>query len=219
MDAHPWNYCEEVRARLPGSDSLLDIGTGDGELLASMAPLPPRTTAVEGYAPMVPIAKKRLAPLGVDVVVPADTRGPLPFEDGTFDAVIDARAFYSPGEIARVLSTGGWFLTEQVGSGNDRELYELLTGEQVPLDNDPQIGADELRSVGMQVNDVREAFIPHHFLDIWGVVYYLRLLPWNLPDFSVDRYRPGLRRVYDRIEADGEFTAQSRRFLLVATKA
>ncbi len=36
-----WNYAEMVRARLAGAPAVLDMGTGGGELLARLAPLPP----------------------------------------------------------------------------------------------------------------------------------------------------------------------------------
>ncbi|HEY8286707.1 MAG TPA: class I SAM-dependent methyltransferase, partial [Chloroflexota bacterium] len=67
-DRPAWDYAEQARRRFSGVTTLLDMGTGGGEVLAGLAPLPPRTVATEGYAPNVEIARHRLAPLGVDVV-------------------------------------------------------------------------------------------------------------------------------------------------------
>lgn len=39
----PWNYLAEVRARLKGISTLLDLGTGGGEMFSELAPFPPRT--------------------------------------------------------------------------------------------------------------------------------------------------------------------------------
>jgi tRNA G46 methylase TrmB len=64
----PWRYADRVRARLMGLPALLDLGTGGGEFLATLAPLPPSTVATEGYPPNVDVARKRLALLGVEVV-------------------------------------------------------------------------------------------------------------------------------------------------------
>lgn len=216
MDAHPWDYVAEVKRRLAVAETLLDIGTGDGALLASMAPLPKVVTATEGYAPMVPIARARLAPLGVTVV--ATDIEPLPFADQSFDAIVNARAYFTAGEVARLLKPGGWFITEQVAGGNDRELYEHLLGATIEFEPDASWMASELASLGLCVTDVREALIDHHFLDIWGVVYYLRLISWQLPDFSVARYRNGLESIHRRILEQGEFVAKSRRYLLIATR-
>src|ERR1700683_1769243 len=60
----PWYYLVEVRERLNGVSTLLDLGTGGGEVLSQLAPLPARTFATEEYAPNAPIAARRLHPLG-----------------------------------------------------------------------------------------------------------------------------------------------------------
>lgn len=62
-----WNYENTVRTLLPHHKGLLDMGTGSGEFLASLSPLPPDTCATEGWAPNIDIARKRLKPLGVTV--------------------------------------------------------------------------------------------------------------------------------------------------------
>jgi cyclopropane fatty-acyl-phospholipid synthase-like methyltransferase len=46
MDPHPWDYLREVTSRLDGVTTLLDLGTGDGQLLASMAPRPSLTAII-----------------------------------------------------------------------------------------------------------------------------------------------------------------------------
>lgn len=52
-----WNYRQIVTALLPQVDSLLDMGTGGGEFLASLHPLPLHTRATENYAPNIPVAQ------------------------------------------------------------------------------------------------------------------------------------------------------------------
>lgn len=70
--ALPWDYGARVRAAISDANSLLDMGTGGGEVLAALAPLPPSAYATEAYPPNIPVARERLGPLGVTVV---DTRG------------------------------------------------------------------------------------------------------------------------------------------------
>src|SRR2546423_9249374 len=60
-----WSYSSKILMRLRQIQSLLDMGTGGGEFLSSLHPLPEHTCATEGYAPNVPIARQRLEPLGV----------------------------------------------------------------------------------------------------------------------------------------------------------
>lgn len=63
----PWDFGALVDAFASDSPDLLDLGTGGGEWLSARH-LPELTVATEGWAPNVPVAQARLAPLGVEVV-------------------------------------------------------------------------------------------------------------------------------------------------------
>jgi hypothetical protein len=56
------------------------------------------------------------------------------------------------------------------------------------------------------------------FFDIGAVVYFLRLVVWIVPDFTVDRYRDQLRRLHEHIARTGSFESTASRFLIVARK-
>ena len=140
-----WNYAELVRARLAGIAAVLDMGTGGGELLARLAPLPPGTVATEAYTPNVEIARTRLVPLGVEVVPvagapdnsdqqPGEGRGSLPFPDESFPLVINRHESFYPAEVKRILQRGGSFITQQVGAAHYQELMALF---DVPPPGDP----------------------------------------------------------------------------------
>src|SRR5512140_1130732 len=74
-----WNYYDEILPRVRRAVTMLDMGTGGGEFLKSLAPLPHQTFATEGYQPNVAIARRRLGTLGVRVISRyADEK--LPFE-------------------------------------------------------------------------------------------------------------------------------------------
>ena len=63
-----WNYRQLVQSRIREAKSLLDMGTGGGEFLASLKNLPKSAFETESYPPNVPVARARLAPLGVTVL-------------------------------------------------------------------------------------------------------------------------------------------------------
>src|SRR5262249_3546428 len=110
-------------ARAAGS--VLDIGTGGGELLAAVrGSLPTRVVATEEWAVNAPLARRRLAPLGVAVVQARSRR--LPFAAATFDLVLNGHEELEPAEVARVLKPGGRVLTQQVGRAEWRELRAHL---------------------------------------------------------------------------------------------
>ncbi len=56
------------------------------------------------------------------------------------------------------------------------------------------------------------------FDDIGAVVYFLRLVIWIVPGFTVEQFRDRLRDLHEHIEANGPFRATSTRFLIEARK-
>ncbi len=212
----PWRYEELVGRRLPGAASLLDLGTGGGEVLASLAPLPPRTVATEGYPPNVPVARRRLEPLGVTVVESAAT-GSLPFPDGSFDLIVNRHEAYRPDEIRRLLAPGGVFVTQQV---DGRDLDEINAALGAP----PHAAAGwrlttaaaALADAGLDVSWQCEAGFATTFHDIGALVLFLRVVPWQVPGFAAAAYADRLRAVHEDMECGRPLRATARRFALTA---
>lgn len=131
----PW-----VAKQLPlnAEDSVLDVGCGPGWFWAATAnELPEKLNlTLSDLSPgMVQEAVKRCRPLPFASVSghQADATA-LPFEGGSFDAVIAMHMFYhlpdpSKGvaEMYRVLKPGGFLAVTTNGAGNMRELYALTT--------------------------------------------------------------------------------------------
>jgi SAM-dependent methyltransferase len=51
-----------------------------------------------------------------------------------------------------------------------------------------------------------------------AVVYFLRVVVWIVPDFTLDRYHDRLLALHKHIERDGPFVARAARFLIEAKK-
>jgi SAM-dependent methyltransferase len=155
-----WDYPELAAAHLADARRAIDLGTGGGELLSSLDTLPRQLVATEGYPPNVPVAHRRLAPLGIPVVqVSADDDGRLPFRAGSVDLIINRHESYSAAEVCRVLEPGGTFLTQQVGG---RDLVELNEALGAPVHSyagwDLATAVTELDAAGMEIVDRREEF-------------------------------------------------------------
>ncbi len=217
-DPLPWSYEERagqlVRAtRAP----VLDLGTGGGELLSSLAPLPPGSRATEGWPPNVPVARRRLAALAVDVVEPGPD-GSLPLPSGAFGAVLDRHEAYDPAEVGRVLAPGGVFVTQQVGSDDGRELSALLEGP--PPDRDAHWNLDAavagLEGAGLAVTRARQARTLRRFHDVGALVSYLRMVPWQVPGFDAPTHRGPLLRLHRNMARGRPLTCTVHRFLVEA---
>lgn len=219
QDDPPWDYASLVRSHLEDTHSLLDIGTGGGEFLTSMAPLPPDTHATESFPPNQPIAKARLSPLGVIVHFTEDD-APLPFEHNRFDLVINRHEGFSPGEIFRILKPGGKFITQQVGGLDNLELNQVLeeTLTFPYLSWSLESALTGLVEAGFTIEHAQKAALKTRFMDIGAVLYYLKAIPWQVPGFNLETQAQALIRLHNYIEWQGEFISTAHRFLLIAQK-
>ncbi|PAE17226.1 SAM-dependent methyltransferase [Virgibacillus sp. 7505] len=212
----PWSYGSKARKYLFGAGSALDMGTGGGEFLSKLLPLPEYTVATESYLPNVPIARNRLSPLGVDVVqIKEDDQ--LPFLDESFEVILNKHESYDVSEVWRVVKQNAIFLTQQVGGTDSKELNQLLGA---PLNPDfenwsRQTAVEELED-RFTILESAEAFPSMRFYDIGAVIYYLKAIPWQVPQFTVDAYRDALFEMHLFIEKNGYLNVRQHRFLLAA---
>ncbi|MEU0033869.1 class I SAM-dependent methyltransferase [Streptomyces sp. NPDC006333] len=216
-----WGYARAMGERLARAAAALDIQTGGGEVLASAPRMPPVMVATEGWPPNVARATALLRPRGA-VVVAAPEDAPLPFADGAFDLVTSRHPVSTHwAEIARVLSPGGTYFSQQVGPASVFELVEHFLGPQPEAVRDarhPDRARAAAEAAGLDVVGLRAERLRVEFLDIGAVVHFLRKVIWMVPGFTVERYRPQLRSLHERIEAEGPFVAHSTRFLVEARK-
>ncbi|MFR9776900.1 class I SAM-dependent methyltransferase [Micromonospora sp. MS34] len=215
----PWGYARLMAGRMAAADAALDIDTGGGEVLAEV-PTPPRLlVATEAWPPNVAVARRTLRRVGATVVQVAE-RPPLPFRNASFDLVVSRHPVDTWwGEIARVLRPGGSYLSQQIGAGTVRELSEAILGPlPPPTARHPEQAVAAAEAAGLTVVDLRTATLRTVFHDVAAVVWFLRKVIWTVPGFTVDRYRPELRRLHDRIRSEGPFVAHAQRFLVEARR-
>jgi len=215
-----WSYSAKIIPFVRTANSLLDMGTGGGEFLFSLQPLPKHTFATEAYEPNVPVAKKRLEPIGCKVVQISEI-SPLPFEDEQFDLIINRHEEYSSSEIFRILKSGGYFITQQVGSNNDYELNRYLGdfSEEEHANWNLDYAVNELQDAGLTILEKKDDTPKTRCFDIGAIIYYLLAIPWQIPDFSVEKYREKLFELHLEILEKEYIELTSTRFLIVAKKS
>jgi len=215
----PWGYARMMAERMARAQAALDIQTGGGEVLAKVTQPPPVLAATESWPPNVAIARRNLAPLGAAVAEVADDAD-LPFPADSFDLVVSRHPVEVDWpEIARVLRPGGTYFSQQVGAGSNRELTDFMMGPQpVSQARSSAVAAAAAEDAGLTVTDLREASLRTVFFDVGAVVYFLRKVLWTVPGFTVAGCREPLRRLHDKIQADGPFVAHAQRFLIEARK-
>ena len=219
QDDLPWDYRDVIEAYLRPEMKILDIDTGGGEFLLSLNHPHENTSATENYPPNVALCREVLLPLGIDFR-PGDGKGKLPFDDGSFDLVINRHGDFNAGEIHRVLKPGGLFITQQVGAENDRELVELLCGEtEIPFPEQYlHLTSKAFMEAGFTILRGEEVFRPIRFFDVGALVWFARIIQWEFPGFSVDTHLENLMNVQRILEENGSIDGRIHRFLLVARK-
>ena len=220
-DRPSWGYHRLLASRVARASVVIDLQSGGGELLARLPERPELLVATEGWRPNVAVAASRLQPLGVQVVATHDDRPGLPFRDAVADLVSSRHPISTWwAEIARILRPGGTFLSQQVGPHSVQELTEFFLGPQPAVSKrDPALARASAEAAGLEVVDLRSERLRTVFYDIGAVVYFLRLVVWIVPGFSVDAYRDRLAALHEQIEDDGQYLAYATRFLIEARKS
>ena len=216
----PWNYGKIIRKRLKPEMKLLDMDTGGGEFLLSLNHPHHNSAATENYLPNVELCKEKLLPLGINFQK-ADAKGVLPFDDNSFDMVINRHGDYRPDEIRRVLKDGGLFITEQVGAENDRELVELLLNSRPEFPFPDQYlkkAKTAFEKQGFSIIEGEEAFRPIKFWDVGALVWFARIIEWEFPGFHVMDCLDNLYRAQEILEKEGVIEGTIHRFLLIVRK-
>jgi hypothetical protein len=198
----PWDLETIVLERLASATAVLDVDTGDGRRFAEYLTkrgFRGRRAATEGYALNVLIARATLEPLGVEVREGAGDA--LPWDDGSFDLILNRHGLLAGAECWRVLSRGGWLVTQQVGSQTNRDIHQML-GAPLPAGPpwDLATARAALNEAGFQIEQAYEAFPITQYDDAGALVWYLKAIPWQIPDFNVDRYADQLIALHRQIE-------------------
>jgi SAM-dependent methyltransferase len=216
----PWSYEELAAGLLPGSGTALDMDTGGGERFAALRPhWPRRAVATEGHPPNVRLAAERLRPLGAAVVpMRSSEDAAMPFLDGAFGLVLNRHGAFNADEVARVLRPGGLFLSQQVHGLWAADLLAAFGASPRWPDASPERYVPRLERAGLEIVRVEDWTGRLVFADVGAVVYQLRNTPWLVPNFSVDRHVHDLRRLQQRLDAEGELAFGARKYLLQARK-
>jgi hypothetical protein len=215
----PWSYEDECVSRIRSCRSVIDVATGDGVLFAQLlgqAGMPPTARATEAYRPNLPLARRSLEPLGVEVL--EATGASLPVDDRSVDLILNRHGGFDAAATFRALTPGGTLVTQQVGNQTNREIHDVLGAPSATGVTYATLAEmrEAARSAGLTVERAEEAVIRHRYMDAGALVWYLKAIPWEIPDFDVDRYADRLVQLHQRIESEGPLDVSFHTVFLIA---
>lgn len=215
----PWNYNVLAKKLVKKSNSVLDMGTGGGEIFSTFALFRGKATAAEGYKPNYLLAKKRLGPLGVKVIDFANsTARKLPFKNGEFDLVLNRHDAFNITELSRIIKSGGTFLTQQVGKNNWADLMKLFNAKPQFDVASFQGVKKELKDAGFTIKIAKNWEGRTEFKDVGAVVYLLTNVPWVVKGFSVDTHLKYLLKLQKMVENGKKLVFKENRYIIQAEK-
>ncbi|MFD1432948.1 SAM-dependent methyltransferase [Lacticaseibacillus yichunensis] len=218
-DPLPWQYEALVRSNMHSTDQWLDIDTGGGELMQGFRHDPALTAVTEGWDPNIELLRQTIVPTGVTLYADSDeTLAAVPTE--AFDLVTDSHGALPVTNIARVMRAGALFVTQQVGGDNNYGLSRFFDEEYVPAYPQNMLlqVAAEFQAAGLQILEANSAMAKMTFADVGAIVYYATMIPWEFPQFDIERAMPKLHQLQDLLEAGMPLQTFESRFMIIATK-
>ena len=212
-----WDYIREAKKLVKNAMAVLDMGTGGGENFSKLGPFPKHTIATEGWLPNIPVARKKLEPLGVKIVA-VDESGRLPFKNDEFDIVLNRHSGFDRREVFRILQKDGIFFTQQVSGNNLQDLIEEFRGDTQFKEWNAEKEKGRLEKVGFRVEIAKDWKGKAEFKDVGAIVYFLKAIPWVVKDFSVDAYLPILKKLQTKADSGKKLVFKETRFLIKARK-
>ncbi|MEG0307596.1 MAG: class I SAM-dependent methyltransferase [Clostridium sp.] len=215
----PWDYNDILKKYLSADYKLLDMDTGGGEFLLSLKHPYNKTAVTEMWEPNVKLCKEKLEPLGIEVkqVFEDDE---LPFEDNSFDMIINRHGSYDIAEVRRILKPNGVFITQQVGDKNNEVLSKALIKDfksQYP-GNTLEVALNEASKNFFDILYSNEYFPKLRFKDVGAIVYFAKIIEWEFPNFSVDNCFEELCKLDEILKVKGYVESVEHRYILVCTK-
>lgn len=212
-----WSYEAEVRRYAVGAAQVLDLGTGGGEWLADLRPaLPARVIATEEWHVNAPVARARLAPLGVDVVRCDSLR--LPFADTCVDLALSRHEALDPAEVVRVLAAGGVVVTQQIEGDAWPELRRFFP-RKTDFGDHFTAYRDGFRAGDLEIVTAQRHSRRQTFATLGDLVFMLLIAPWTIPDFDpLDLDLDALLALESDLSTPEGVTLTEGRYLLVARK-
>jgi SAM-dependent methyltransferase len=219
----PWDYADIARAYLAPDSHVLDIGTGGGERFLALARSFRSGVGTDASPEMIATAQENLPPALADkirfTVMPAQH---LTFARASFEVILNRHAPVDVAEVARVLSPGGVFITQQVGARNTANICAIFgCTPGGAYTSDPTQTPEALRAsfmdAGCRVVAEGAYDVRAWFLDVESLLFWLQAVP--VPeDFSIERHWRQVDTIIGAYTTEHGIETNEHRTLLIARK-
>ncbi|MDN8591720.1 class I SAM-dependent methyltransferase [Paenibacillus sp. 11B] len=219
-----WDFYEEAVRRTRSSDLLLDIGTGGGEAVLSIAHAALLLVGIDLSHGMIETAQRNLKASGSgfsNVRFIHMNAEQLTFPDQFFNVVSSRHCDFCATEVYRVLGDGGIFLTQQVSENDKCNISEVFgRGQSLGVQPDTLMERykHELGEAGFQHIQVREYNATEYYATSDDLLFLLTHAP-IIPGFGErESDLECFQQFVEQNRCDKGIRTNSARFMLTAQK-
>lgn len=221
-DPVPWDYPLVVRQFLKPSDTVLDVGTGGGEVFLSLAGDFARGVGVDVDVDMITTAQANLTQSAINhVTFSVMDAKQLEFADGSFDIVLNRQSVVDVGEVMRVLKPKGYFITQSVGHRNTENIFADFGWTMADFEGEQWLTTREIAQLFReQEADVRayaEYDVPYWFEDVESLVFWLKAVPLPQP-FEMTAHWQHVNQILESCRTSRGIETNEHRELLIIQK-
>lgn len=217
-----WEYLDVVSAFLRPTDVVLDIGTGGGERLLSLADKYLRAVGVDPDPDMVRVARENAARHTNVQFLPGSAERLDLLDDGAFDVVLTRHAPTFAPELDRMTKAGGVFICQGVGSRNMANIRQAFNaGSTAHHEDDHQSLVSELTTRGWRV--VAEGYydVRYWVRDLPSLIFWFQALAGTneVPeDFNIATHHGVINTLIRQFGSSRGLETNEHRTLVIAQK-
>lgn len=217
-----WDFYEEVIKRCKSTDILLDIGTGGGENVLRIASSLLFSVGIDISSGMIETAQSNLMKSQVaNVRFSQMSSDELQFPADFFDVVSSCHAPFYSKEVAKVLKSGGTFLTQQVSEDDKLNLKKAFGRGQSFEEVDGALKERyirELKETGFSVVQFFEYDAIDYYQRPEDLIFLLKHTP-IIPNFGEEKYDFDiLNNFIENNRSEKGICTNSKRFIIIANK-
>lgn len=215
-----WDYQQEILKRAHPTNLLLDIGSGGGENLETLAAFFAFIVGIDQSGGMIKTAQKNsMLANNKNIRFCQMSSSFLQFPHEFFDIVTCRHAPFHPEEVAKVLKKGGYFITQQVSEADKLNIKQAFHHQHKDINGRLQARyIDELKHAGFSIVRSDEYNATEYYQSPEDLLFLLKHTP-IIPHFAEEKHH---FKIFEEFLTNNTTSrgicTNSNRFLIIAKK-